>query len=456
MFQRSVAGELTHRHARRRPRRRPRPGTRRRGGCCPRRRWPRTRSKADQSTAGSFHTAVRASIPASCQRGTQRAASRRGRSGNCGAGDGARRGRRRAAGRRSSPDGEVAGHLVAGRDLPHLGDLLGAAGLGPRAAGPEAAARRRVDRARAAPRSGRPTTAAPRGRAPPRRRAAPPCSGGPAPRRAGRTGRSRTGGPRYMTATRSLTFLTTARSCAMKRIVRLYSCLRSSSRLRIWACTETSRAETISSQTSSFGLSTSARAMLMRWHWPPENSRGAGDRRAGRGRCRPGRAWRWRVCRRSSLVPIFQMLSGSATMSLTRRRGLSDEIGSWKIICTCVRSVRRSPRLSAVSSVSPKRILPEVARSTWTMARPVVDLPQPDSPTRPSVSPWRMVKLMPATAWTVVLPWWKETWRSSTDSSGSVVPTAVGSTVGVGHAVTTSGCCGGPAGSAAVRGNQQA
>ena len=56
-----------------------------------------------------------------------------------------------------------------------------------------------------------------------------------------------------MTATRSLTFLTTARSWAMKSMVRSYSRLRSSSRLRIWAWTETSRAETISSQTSSLG-----------------------------------------------------------------------------------------------------------------------------------------------------------------------------------------------------------
>ena len=43
---------------RRRRRRPPRPGTRRRDGCCPRRRWPATRSKAAQSTAGSFQTAV--------------------------------------------------------------------------------------------------------------------------------------------------------------------------------------------------------------------------------------------------------------------------------------------------------------------------------------------------------------------------------------------------------------
>ena len=115
------------------------------------------------------------------------------------------------------------------------------------------------------------------------------------------------------------------------------------------------------------------------------------------------------VWRRSSLEPIFQMVSGSATMSVTRRRGFSDEIGSWKIICTCVRSVRRSLRLSAVSSVSPKRMRPDVGLSTCTMARPVVDFPQPDSPTRPSVSPARMVKEMPATAWTVVLPFWNKT-----------------------------------------------
>ena len=35
------------------------------------------------------------------------------------------------------------------------------------------------------------------------------------------------------------------------------------------------------------------------------------------------------------------------------------------------------------------------------IARPVVDLPQPDSPTRPSVSPRTTSKLTPDTAWTV-------------------------------------------------------
>ena len=40
------------------------------------------------------------------------------------------------------------------------------------------------------------------------------------------------------------------------------------------ACTETSRAETGSSATMSLGSTDSARAMPMRWRWPPENSCG--------------------------------------------------------------------------------------------------------------------------------------------------------------------------------------
>ena len=60
----------------------------------------------------------------------------------------------------------------------------------------------------------------------------------------------------------------------MKRYVSPKSCWRSFSRLRICAWIETSSADTGSSQTISFGLSASARAMPMRWRWPPENSCG--------------------------------------------------------------------------------------------------------------------------------------------------------------------------------------
>jgi hypothetical protein len=42
----------------------------------------------------------------------------------------------------------------------------------------------------------------------------------------------------------------------------------------IWAWIETSSAETGSSAMISFGRSASARAIPIRWRWPPENSCG--------------------------------------------------------------------------------------------------------------------------------------------------------------------------------------
>jgi hypothetical protein len=45
-------------------------------------------------------------------------------------------------------------------------------------------------------------------------------------------------------------------------------------RLITWAWIETSSAETGSSAISKLGSSASARAMPMRWRWPPENSCG--------------------------------------------------------------------------------------------------------------------------------------------------------------------------------------
>ena len=86
------------------------------------------------------------------------------------------------------------------------------------------------------------------------------------------------------------------------------------------------------------------------------------------------------------------MAKGSATMSTTRRRGLSDEMGSWKIICIRGRVSRRVRRLSAVISWPSKRTEPEVGRGSCITALPVVDFPQPDSP------PWRTSKLTSETA----------------------------------------------------------
>ena len=58
-------------------------------------------------------------------------------------------------------------------------------------------------------------------------------------------------------------------------------------------------------------------------------------------------------------------------------------------------------RSRAARSAPSKSTLPLVGGGSCMIARPVVDLPQPDSPTRPSVSPSRTSRLMPETAWTV-------------------------------------------------------
>ncbi len=68
-------------------------------------------------------------------------------------------------------------------------------------------------------------------------------------------------------------------------------------------------------------------------------------------------------------------------------RGFSDAYGSWKIICMSRRSSRSSLPLSVVMSWPSNQILPSVGSNSRITTRASVDLPQPVSPTRPSVSP---------------------------------------------------------------------
>ena len=88
----------------------------------------------------------------------------------------------------------------------------------------------------------------------------------------------------------------------------------------------------------SFGSVTTARAIEMRWHCPPENWCGRLPRcNSGSSPTSSSTSSTFFCC--SSLVPIFQICSPSAMMSSTLRRGFSDEIGSWKIICMRVRTL---------------------------------------------------------------------------------------------------------------------
>ena len=88
-------------------------------------------------------------------------------------------------------------------------------------------------------------------------------------------------------------------------------------------------------------------------------------------------------------------------MSPTGMRGSSDAIGSWKTICRSRRIALRSPRVQRGAVVPSTEIVPLCGGSSSRISMSVVVLPQPDSPTRPSVSPSRMSKLMPSTACTV-------------------------------------------------------
>ena len=86
-------------------------------------------------------------------------------------------------------------------------------------------------------------------------------------------------------------------------------------------------------------------------------------------------------------------------MRRTLRRGLSDAVGSWNTICRSGRTLLKPASLeSVVSSAPSKRMLPAVGGTSRTRVRATVDLPQPDLPTSPTVSPASTVNDTPSTA----------------------------------------------------------
>src|SRR3981081_2851720 len=94
---------------------------------------------------------------------------------------------------------------------------------------------------------------------------------------------------------------------------------------------------------------------------------------------------------------------GSPTTSSRVMRGFRDEYGSWKIICMLGRRLLSALPFSLVISTQPEvrslnQTSPVVGSKARKISRLVVVLPQPDSPTNPSVLPLGMVKLTPSTA----------------------------------------------------------
>ena len=112
------------------------------------------------------------------------------------------------------------------------------------------------------------------------------------------------------------------------------------------------------------------------------------------------RRWTTRSSRSRFVLASLWITSASPMIEPTVMRGFNEAYGSWKMICMSRRRWR-SERLSRVVTFwSPNHTSPAVGSIRRRMQRPVVDLPQPDSPTSPSVSPRRMSKDTSSTAWT--------------------------------------------------------
>jgi hypothetical protein len=88
--------------------------------------------------------------------------------------------------------------------------------------------------------------------------------------------------------------------------------------------------------------------------------------------------------------------------------------------CFCISCSGNVARSTPSSTILPAVILPLLGKSRMT-ARPVVVLPQPDSPTRPTHSPGAIVREKSSTAVANVLRVANWTFRLLTESSAAIV-----------------------------------
>ena len=82
------------------------------------------------------------------------------------------------------------------------------------------------------------------------------------------------------------------------------------------------------------------------------------------------------------------------------KRGLRLSVGSWNTIWMRLRSGSLANSLAGIAPMSSpsNMMMPSVLSIRRITMVEVVDLPQPDSPTSPTLSPRSTVKLMPSTA----------------------------------------------------------
>ena len=136
--------------------------------------------------------------------------------------------------------------------------------------------------------------------------------------------------------------------------------------------------------------------MPMRWRCPPENSCGR-RAAASAGRCTISNSAATR--RPMSARDTTRCTDNtSARQACTVMRGLSEPSGSWNTIWTWRLYARSPAPLSRRTSLPAKRMSPASGSCRRTRQRARVDLPQPDSPTMPSVSPRATVSETSSTA----------------------------------------------------------
>ena len=153
-------------------------------------------------------------------------------------------------------------------------------------------------------------------------------------------------------------------------------------RLMICAWIDTSSEATGSSQTSTSGCMASARAIAMRWRCPPENWCG---KRLAKSRIEADRVEPFRRHRRRRRArvdqPVRDRAFGDRVADPHARIERGERVLEHHLDPRRALARRRPP---AITGSPAMRAVPDVGGRMPAMTRPSVDLPQPDSPTRPS------------------------------------------------------------------------
>ena len=196
--------------------------------------------------------------------------------------------------------------------------------------------------------------------------------------------------PPYMTTTRSVTSATSARSCETRISAKPSSARSRSSSSITCACTVTSSAVVGSSATISLGSRDSAIAMSTRCRCPPDSSCGYADsvRVGSRPTSSSSSVGGARAAAPDDLLElradghrrVQRATARPGRSSPCRGRAAAAGAGCGMREQIPARRSRISPRTRASRGCRPM------------MVSAVSDLPQPDSPTRPSTSPGRTSK----------------------------------------------------------------